>query len=141
MIELGEYLLLGRGEASSGGKERPSNLADAFEALIGAIYLDGGINAADEFLYRNFGEVIEKIIEKPEETNPKGELQETLQAISPVSPKYVLISQEGPDHEKVFISEVTWEGFTLGEGEGSSKKESETVAATKALQAKRWLES
>ncbi|MDF1754597.1 MAG: ribonuclease III [Verrucomicrobiales bacterium] len=138
-IELGHYLLLGKGESSSGGRERPSNLADAFEALIGAIYLDGGIDAARNFLFSNFGNLIEKIIVKPEESNPKGELQETLQAISAVSPTYTVISQQGPDHDKIFISEVTWEEITLGTGKGSSKKESETAAATEALKSKRWL--
>jgi len=141
IIDLGYYLLLGKGEAATGGRARPSNLADAFEALSGAIYLDGGIEAARDFLFSNFSDVIDEIIQKPEANNPKGELQESLQAISAVSPTYTVISQEGPDHEKLFISEVTWESMTLGTGRGSSKKESETAAANDALQSKRWLSS
>lgn len=139
-IGLGSYLLLGKGEKATGGRKRPSNLADAFEALIGAIYIDGGFEPARDFLFNNFLESIERTIHEPEESNPKGELQETLQAISPVSPTYTVISQEGPDHEKLFVSEVTWESITLGTGKGSSKKESEMAAATEALQAKVWLD-
>ncbi len=137
-ISLGEYLFLGKGESSTGGRKRASNLADAFEALCGAIYLDGGLDAARHFILHNFGDIIEKTIEEPLETNPKGELQEFLQAISSYSPVYSIISQEGPDHEKLFISEVTWNGIILGKGEGYSKKESETSAAANALATKKW---
>ena len=137
-IELGEYLLLGKGEASSGGRDRSSNLADALEALIGAIYLDGGLKSAQSFLYRNFSDEIQSSIEGPGDTNPKGLLQETLQAITPTSPNYLIVSQEGPDHEKSFISEVHWEGLFLGKGKGSSKKEAESAAATAALHDQKW---
>ena len=139
-IDLGKYLLLGKGEAASGGHDRPSNLADAFEALIGAIYLDGGLEQARSFLFRNFGEEIESTIEGPSEMNPKGVLQETLQAITAISPNYLIVSQEGPDHEKSFVSEVHWNGLFLGEGKGSSKKEAETAAAAAALRDQKWLE-
>lgn len=139
IIQLGEYLLLGKGEAATGGRERPSNLADAFEALMGAIYLDSDIDHARDFLYRNFSEEIDSIINEPIENNPKGRLQETLQAISTESPSYKLISQEGPDHDKSFISRVEWQGINLGEGKGSSKKESETSAANQALENKKWV--
>lgn len=138
IIDLGEYLLLGKGEAATGGRARPSNLADAFEALIGAIYLDSDINQAGDFLFRNFSEIITKIIHAPTENNPKGVLQETLQAISTASPSYKVVSQEGPDHDKSFVSKVVWRGQTLGEGRGSSKKESETAAANQALIDKKW---
>ncbi|MDF1824677.1 MAG: ribonuclease III [Verrucomicrobiales bacterium] len=137
-IELGQHLLLGKGEASSGGRERPSNLADAMEALSGAIYLDGGLAPAEAFILNNFREFIEAIAREPEENNPKGELQEQLQSIKATSPSYRVISQEGPDHEKIFVSEVTWEGLKLGRGEGSSKKEAEVSAAAAALKEKRW---
>lgn len=137
-IELGQHLLLGKGEDSSGGRERASNLADAMEALSGAIYLDGGIGPAEAFILNNFREFIEEIAREPEENNPKGELQEQLQAIKATSPSYRVISQDGPDHEKVFVSEVIWEGLKLGRGEGSSKKEAEVNAASVALKEKRW---
>lgn len=137
-IELGRHLRLGKGEDASGGRERASNLADAMEALAGAIYLDGGLAPTHAFLLNNFGHFIAEIARKPAENNPKGELQEQLQAITANSPSYRIISQEGPDHEKVFVSEVTWEGLQLGRGEGSSKKEAEVSAAAAALKAKRW---
>lgn len=137
-LDLGQFLLLGKGEASTGGRERPSNLADAFEAIMGAIYLDGGLESARRFLFQNLGDLISQTINEPYINNPKGELQETLQAISTNSPIYELLSEEGPDHEKVFISAVIWEGLQLGAGRGSSKKESETRAATDALEQKLW---
>ena len=137
-ISLGQYLLLGKGELSSGGRERPSNLADAFEALSGAIYLDGGLEAARDFIFTNFRDHIEEITAQPEEKNPKGSLQECLQAITPSSPTYRLVGQEGPDHLKFFLAEVKWEGLVLGQGSGRSKQEAEISAATEALRERRW---
>lgn len=137
-IELGKHLLLGKGELASGGSKRPSNLADALEALAGAVYLDAGIEAARDFLFRNFGELFDRILAQTEEMNPKGELQECLQAIAPASPTYRIIGQEGPDHLKSFLAEVRWEGITLGQGSGNSKKEAEISAAAEALREKRW---
>lgn len=137
-ISLGQYLLLGKGELSSGGRERPSNLADAFEALSGAIYLDGGLEAARDFIFTNFRDYIEEITAQPEEKNPKGSLQECLQAITSSSPTYRLVGQEGPDHLKFFLAEVKWEGLVLGQGSGRSKQEAEISAATEALRERRW---
>jgi len=137
-IELGQYLLLGKGELASGGRKRSSNLADAFEALAGAIYLDGGLEAAREFFFANFREFVEEIVAQPEEMNPKGELQEFLQAIAPTSPTYRILSQEGPDHLKSFLAEVRWEGKSLGQGSGNSKKEAEINAASDALRSRLW---
>ncbi len=137
-LDLGRYLLMGRGEEISGGRERTSTLADAFEALIGAIYLDGGLDAAKEFILRQARVNLEQLAEKPVDINPKGHLQELLQSISPSSPVYELISQSGPEHEKTFVSEVLWEGIVLGEGSGRSKKQAETAAALEAMQLRRW---
>lgn len=137
-IELGSYLMLGKGEEANGGRRRPSNLADAFEALAGAIYLDSGLEMARAFLLNNFREFIEEIKAEPDESNPKGKLQEYLQSISPTSPRYVIVSQEGPDHETRFNAEVRWEKLTLGRGSGSSKKGAEAAAATEALQKRIW---
>jgi ribonuclease-3 len=137
-IDLGSDLLLGKGEESSGGRERPSNLSDALEAVAGAVYLDGGFEVARDFVLTNFRSFIEEIARTPEERNPKGELQENLQSIGPSSPSYEIVSQEGPDHEKSFVAEVTWEGVKLGVGAGSSKKEAEIAAATEALREKKW---
>src|SRR6266702_3004981 len=99
-LDLGRYLLMGRGEEASGGRERTSTLADAFEALIGAIYLDGGLEAAKKFVLVQARPDLEEVAEEPVDINPKGHLQELLQSISPRSPVYELISQSGPEHEK-----------------------------------------
>src|SRR5207249_10219881 len=137
-LDLGRYILMGRGEESSGGRERTSTLADAFESLIGAIYLDGGLEAAKDFTVTQTRADLEQLAETPVEINPKGQLQELLQSISPRSPVYALLTQRGPEHEKTFVSQVIWEGIVLGQGSGCSKKQAETMAALDALQLKRW---
>ena len=137
-LDLGRYILMGRGEETSGGRERNSTLADAFEALIGALYLDGGLAVAKNFILTQTRADLAKLAEEPVDFNPKGDLQELLQSISPRSPLYELVSQSGPEHEKTFVSEVVWEGIVLGQGTGRSKKQAETAAALEALQLKRW---
>src|SRR5205814_3222836 len=99
----GRYLLMGRGEEASGGRERTSTLADAFEALIGAIYLDGGLDTARTFILAQARADLEQVAEEPVDINPKGQLQELLQCISPRSPVYVLISQSGRNHDNTFV--------------------------------------
>ena len=140
-LDLGCYLLMGRGEEASGGRERTSTLADAFEALIGAIYLDGGLETAKKFILTQARSDLEQVAEEPVDINPKGQLQELLQSISPRSPVYELISQSGPEHEKRFVVKAVWEGVVLGQGSGRSKKQAETAAAENALQLKRWDEN
>jgi ribonuclease III len=137
-LDLGRYLLMGRGEEASGGRERTSTLADAFEALIGAIYLDGGLDTAREFILAQARADLAQLAEEPVEINPKGQLQELLQSISPRSPVYELISQSGPEHEKSFVVQAVWEGIVLGPGSGRSKKQAETAAALEAMKLKRW---
>jgi ribonuclease-3 len=137
-LDLGRYLLMGRGEEASGGRERTSTLADAFEALIGAIYLDGGLDTAREFILAQARADLAQLAEEPIEINPKGHLQELLQSISPRSPIYELISQSGPEHEKRFVVQAVWEGIVLGQGSGRSKKQAETAAALEAMKLKRW---
>ena len=127
-----------RGEEASGGRERTSTLADAFEALIGAIYLDGGLDTAREFILAQARADLAQLAEEPIEINPKGHLQELLQSISPRSPVYELISQSGPEHEKRFVVQAVWEGIVLGWGGGRSKKQAETAAALEAMKLKRW---
>lgn len=138
VIGLGAYLRLGKGEESSGGRRRDSNLADAFEAMVGAVFLDRGFKAAQGVLLENFASYLEEAAAKPEDNNPKGELQEILQAINPTSPVYEIVSQEGPDHERNFVARVLWREQELGKGSGQSKKEAETAAANDALKAKAW---
>jgi ribonuclease-3 len=137
-LDLGRYILMGRGEEASGGRERTSTLADAFEALIGALYLDGGLEVTKNFILTQTRADLQKLAEEPVDINPKGDLQELLQSISPHSPVYELISQRGPEHEKTFVSQVVWEGIILGQGSGRSKKQAETAAALEALQWRRW---
>jgi ribonuclease-3 len=137
-IHLGDYVLLGKGEEATGGRRRLSTLADAFESLIGAVYLDSGTEPARELILRLFEAEIGNMITSPEERNPKGELQECLQAIHPKAPEYRVIGESGPDHRRVFQSEVSWQGKVLATGKGKSKKEAEARAAAEALRAKVW---
>jgi ribonuclease III len=137
-IGLGTYLMMGRGEEASGGRQRASILADAFEALVGAIYLDSNLEVVRRFVLEEAQSDIQRLTQQPLEVNPKGQLQEILQAISPKSPIYEIVSQTGPEHQKKFVAKVVWDGIELGSGEGSSKKQAETAAALSALKAKKW---
>jgi ribonuclease III len=137
-IGLGTYLMMGRGEEASGGRQRASILADAFEALVGAMYLDGNLEVVRRFVLDEAQQDIQRLTHQPLEVNPKGQLQEILQAISPKSPSYEIVSQTGPEHQKLFVAKVVWEGIELGSGDGSSKKQAETAAALSALKAKQW---
>ena len=137
-LDLGRYLMMGRGEEASGGRARDSTLADAFEALLGAIYLDSDLETVRRFILEEMRGDLERLEEEPLEINPKGQLQELLQAISPRSPVYQLLAQAGREHEKTFSVRVVWEGRVLGEGAGRSKKQAETAAALAALKERRW---
>ena len=132
-IRLGDHLRVGRGEEMSGGRSRPSTLADAFEAIIAAIYLDGGYGAARDVILRLVETELTLLSEAPVDVNPKGQLQEILQSKSAISPSYTIVSQEGPDHAKNFVAKVEWGGEILGSGAGQSKKEAEIAAAREAL--------
>ena len=138
-LDLGRYLLMGRGEEASGGRQRDSTLSDAFEALLGAIYLDSDLETVRRFILEEMQPELERLEEEPLEVNPKGQLQELLQAISPRSPVYELVSQQGREHEKTFFVRVLWENLVLGEGSGRSKKLAETAAALAALKDQRWI--
>lgn len=137
-LDLGRHLLMGRGEEASGGRQRDSNLGDAFEALLGAIYLDSDLETARRFILEEMRHDLAYLEEEPLEVNPKGQLQEILQGISPRSPVYELLAQEGREHEKTFSVRVVWENQVLGQGNGRSKKQAETAAALAALQEQLW---
>jgi len=139
ILRLGEHLMMGRGEEASGGRDRASTLGDSFEALVGGIYVDGGFLAAKRFILQVAAENLVTITAEPEEINPKGKLQELLQALAPSSPVYELLEESGPEHLKYFRCHVVWEGISLGEGSGLSKKEAEVAAATEALSAELWI--
>ncbi len=138
-IGLGECLMMGRGEENNGGRDRSSILSDAFEALIGAMYLDSDFETVRKVVLNEAAPDLARLGEQPAELNPKGTLQETLQAISPRSPSYFVVSETGPEHAKQFISIVQWDGIELGRGSGGSKKLAEISAALDALQSKRWV--
>ena len=137
-LDLGRYLMMGRGEESNGGRDRSSTLSDAFEALIGAMYLDSDFVTVRRVVLTEARELLEDLEIDPADNNPKGRLQELLQSISPVSPTYPIIAQSGPEHQKTFVATIVWEGRELGQGEGRSKKEAETSAARDALKREAW---
>lgn len=132
-LGLGAHLILSRGEESHGGRERSSALADACESVIGAIFLDGGYAAAREFILREFGDGLSELGAIPTLENPKGELQEFLQARSPEAPRYHIVATSGPDHDRVFECTVQHGGVELARGTGKSKKAAESEAAQAAL--------
>ncbi len=133
-IGLPEHILLSRGEEQTGGRHRPSAMADAFEALVGAIFMDGGLEAARSFVLCEFAQYISDIAVLPVIDNPKGELQELLQSKSAEAPQYQLLNASGPDHDRVFECSVSHGGVELGRGTGKSKKDAETAAALAAYQ-------
>ncbi len=132
-IDLGAYLILSRGEKANLGRGRTSALGDALEAVIGAIFLDAGYEAAREFVLRSFREVFGELNVIPNLENPKGELQELLQSRSLNAPAYELICAQGPEHDRDFECVVRHEGKELGRGAGKSKKLAQSAAATAAL--------
>ena len=132
-IQLGEYLFLSKEEISSGGRQRTSIIGDAFEALLGAIYLDGGLEAARSFVERTILTNVDEILSDGNYLNFKSLLLEHTQSTGKGHPRYQPISEEGPDHQKIFFIEVTLQGDRLGEGQGRSKKEAQQMAAKDAL--------
>ena len=132
-LGLGGHLILSRGEENSGGRERLSALADTFEALLGAIFLDGGFEAARAFILRQFVTSFGELSAIPTLINPKGELQEFLQASSAEAPRYHIVSATGPDHDRIFECTVHHAGVELARGQGKSKKAAESEAALAAL--------
>jgi ribonuclease-3 len=133
-LGLGPFLILSRGEEMHGGRERPSALADAYEALLGAIFLDGGFEIARTFILREFGGAFSGLSVIPTLENPKGELQELLQAVSAEAPEYRVVSATGPDHDRMFECTVHHGGVELARGRGKSKKAAESEAALAALE-------
>lgn len=132
-IGLGRFLMLGKGEENTGGRERPSILADAFEAVIAAIYLDGGMDAARNHILRFIPKDLEHSA-KPVFSDFKTVLQEVVQKNPEEKVEYVLIGEEGPDHNKRFVVEVMLNSQVIGKGKGKSKKEAEQLAAKEALE-------
>ncbi len=132
-LGLGNYLYLSSEEDIAGGRDRTSIIGDAFEALLGAIYLDGGLKAAESFVQRTLLSGFEEIVSNGEYLNFKSVLLEHTQSEGRGHPRYLVNSEEGPDHRKVFTVEVVIGGDRMGTGSGRSKKEAQQMAAKEAL--------
>lgn len=134
LLDLGKLLLLSKGEEQNGGRTRPSILADAYEAFLGAVFLDAGYATTRDLVLRQFADRLEIMDAPTVLRNPKGELQELLQAISPEHPSYETLNVEGPDHDRKFEAAVFYRGEEIGRGTGKSKKAAESQAAASALE-------
>ncbi|OGN90327.1 MAG: ribonuclease III [Chloroflexi bacterium RBG_13_46_14] len=133
-INLGEYLFLGKGEDTSGGRNKSANLACALEAVIGAVYLDQGMVKTRKMVIKLLAEEWQKAIKKPAAIDYKSRLQELIQSREQRIPSYQVTGASGPDHIKTFSVEVRLGNQVLGSGSGKSKKEAETEAARQALE-------
>ena len=133
--DLGSYLNLGHGEATGGGRDKESILADSMEAVIGAIFMDGGFEAMQQFVTRSFSKIIDKAVEGKLFSDYKSEVQEVLQSKgTPVTIAYLTDHEEGPAHDKTFYMHLSCNGKVMGKGVGKSKKEAEQNAAKQALE-------
>jgi len=127
------YLRLGRGEEGTGGRYKDALLADAAEAVIGAMFLDGGLECARVFIQTRFDDEVSRQADSFEEFDNKTLLQESIQKNSKIPLNYIITDESGPDHKKIFTARVKHDGKVLGEGSGRSKKEAEQNAAAEAL--------
>ncbi len=133
-LNLGDYLRLGRGEENTGGRQRDSILADAVEAIIGAVYLDGGFEKASDFILRYQIPEIYNSLEGKGFRDYKTELQELIQKGAEQGLQYRIVKESGPDHDKKFVAQVFHNQKLIGEGTGKSKKDAEQQAARQALE-------
>lgn len=131
-LDVERYILLGKGERMNDGRGRDSILADLFESIIGAIFLDGGLEAASAFLFKNFTPEINEILKMPL-SNWKAILQDYCQKKFHITPTYEVIDESGPDHSKIFTIAVIVNDEKIGTGTGSSKKEAQQGAAEDAM--------
>ncbi len=138
MLDLGSFLKLGKGEAHTGGRNRTSILADAFEAMIAAIYLDGGVASARKFILKQLMSSLNKAIEGKLFSDYKSALQEAVQAHGNKEVNYQIVSVKGPDHNKEFCAVAVVDGVIYGKGCGSSKKNAEQSAARIALKSQKY---
>ena len=132
-LGLGDALYLSKGEEEGGGRQNPSLLANSVEAIIGAIYFDAGIKAAEEFIEQNLISGLAQKVSEPLK-DAKSRLQELVQAKGPAAPRYEVVKEQGPDHAKKFTVEVLVEGKLVGRGVGTNKGRAEQAAAEKALE-------
>lgn len=132
-LDVGAHLRLGRGEERTGGRDTPSNLADAMEALIGALWLDAGPEPVRALFRTVFADLLREAVADATEINPKGELQELTQRLWQDHPEYTLLSAEGPPHRRHYRVSVSHHGVVLAEGEGTGIRRAESAAAAAAL--------
>ncbi len=137
-LKLGEFLLLSRGEEASGGRDRPSNLANALEALIGAIYLDRGFDDARTFCMKFILQRLQQLLAAGKDRDFKSVFQEKCQEKEGITPHYDTVSAEGPDHNRIFTCAVFIGEHKIAEGKGNSKQRAEQEAAKAGLEAKKW---
>ena len=133
-LGFGKFLYLGKSELATGGNDRPAILADSVEAVIAAMYMDGGLEPAKHFIIENLSEEIEVASKNVGQKDYKTVLQEKLQINGDVKIEYIIISEKGPDHDKTFEAEVRCNNKKLATGEGKTKKQAEMKAAEKALE-------
>jgi ribonuclease-3 len=131
-LGLGALIRMGKGEEASGGRTRPSMLSDAFEAVIGAYYLDSGLQAVREFIEPMFAPLLEQVIRDDADVDNKSLLQEWSQAERRQVPRYHVVAESGPDHERTFLVQVSLGDEVVGQGEGRSKRAAEQAAAADA---------
>jgi len=132
-LHIEEYIFLSKGEKLSGGFKKERILANVLEALIGALYFDQGYQRVKKFIGTSILNVIPNLVKAYQEYNPKGILQEKIQAYKKITPEYKILEESGPDHAKTFIAGIFLEGKIIGQGTGASKKEAEEEAARDAL--------
>ena len=132
-LSIGDYIIMSHGEEKSGGRQRKSILCDVVEALIGAVYQDGGMKAAQDLVERLIFSHLDELVAKPQE-DYKSHLQELLQGMGLEKPEYVPVSTEGPPHDRIFTIELKVNGHSVCQGTGKSKKAAEQYAAAEALQ-------
>jgi ribonuclease-3 len=134
-LGLGDLLLLGRGEELTGGRTKPSLLADALEAVIAALFIGGGLERVYSFVDQFLGEALRRAASGSADRDYKTQVQELSQARLKATPRYRVVEERGPDHSKTFVVEVSVGGNVLGRGEGRSKKDAEQISARAALEA------
>ena len=140
VIGINDYLLLSKGESKDNGKARQYILANTYEALVGAIYLDGGYNVADKFITKTLLPHTEEIVAKKLWRDAKSLVQEKAQEFVSVTPQYKVLNETGPDHDKHFTVGIYFGSELIAEGKGKSKQEAEQKAAEAALKVRNWLD-
>lgn len=133
-LNIGRYILLGKGEDLAGGRERDALLADCIESVLGALQLDSGFASVQQFVATHFSETIDEVVASANRLDYRSRLQNYCQAEKISLPEFRVVKEDGPDHEKVFEVEVLLRGESFGVGRGASKKEAEQLAAREALE-------